>query len=251
MIIYFSGTGNSRYCAQLLSQRLNDDCMDAFSFIRNGIASEFTSQRPWVFVTPTYAWQIPRVFQAFLQSGTFFGSNDAYFVMTCGEDIGSAAARNRSICAEKGLHYRGTAAVVMPENYIAIFRVPEPAEAQAIRAAALPGLEDIARRIRDGQTLTPPKPKALDSLKSGLVNHLFYRFIVKDKRFTVSSTCISCGKCQASCSLDNIRMHDGRPVWQGRCTHCMACICGCPTKAIEYGRVSRGKPRYQCPQYQD
>ena len=25
---------------------------------------------------------------------------------------------------------------------------------------------------------------------------------------------------------------------------------GCPVSAIEYGRKSRGKPRYQCPEYQ-
>ena len=30
----------------------------------------------------------------------------------------------------------------------------------------------------------------------------------------------------------------------------MACICGCPVSAIEYGRKSQGKPRYQCPEYQ-
>ena len=28
------------------------------------------------------------------------------------------------------------------------------------------------------------------------------------------------------------------------CTHCMACICYCPTSAIEYGKKSLGKPRY-------
>ena len=47
--------------------------------------------------------------------------------------------------------------------------------------------------------------------------------------------------------MNGIGMKDGRPVWNGRCTHCMACICGCPVSAIEYGRASRGKARYQCP----
>lgn len=28
------------------------------------------------------------------------------------------------------------------------------------------------------------------------------------------------------------------------------CICGCPTAAIEYGKASKGKPRYQCPEYE-
>ena len=30
------------------------------------------------------------------------------------------------------------------------------------------------------------------------------------------------------------------------CTHCMACICRCPTEAIEYGKHSQGLPWYIC-----
>ena len=63
--------------------------------------------------------------------------------------------------------------------------------------------------------------------------------------------CVGCGKCAAVCVENNIRLRDGRPVWGDRCTHCMACICGCPAGAIEYGRASRGKPRYQCPEYRE
>ena len=37
---------------------------------------------------------------------------------------------------------------------------------------------------------------------------------------------------------------NGKPAWSKKCTHCMACICYCPTKAIEYGKKSVGKPRY-------
>ena len=33
-----------------------------------------------------------------------------------------------------------------------------------------------------------------------------------------------------------------------QCTHCMACICRCPSEAIEYGKHSIGKPRYVCPE---
>lgn len=37
---------------------------------------------------------------------------------------------------------------------------------------------------------------------------------------------------------------EGGPVWGKRCTHCMACICGCPAEAIEYGKRTVGKRRY-------
>ena len=248
MIIYFSGTGNSRYCARLLGELLQDPCLDAAPLIRAGTAARLTSEKPWVFVSPTYAWQIPRVFRDLIRSGSFSGNQDAYFVMTCGSDIGNAAAWNRALCAEKGFRNRGTVPVVMPENYIAMFNAPEEAEARDIIAGARPVLERAAAGIREGADLPPAGAGAVDRLKSGVVNVLFYRFHVTAKPFSVSDTCVSCGKCEEACPLGNIRMRDGKPVWGTRCTHCMACICGCPAEAIEYGRISRGKPRYQCPE---
>jgi len=49
------------------------------------------------------------------------------------------------------------------------------------------------------------------------------------------------------CPLNNIHLKENKPVWDKECTHCMACICKCPTEAIEYGKNSVGKVRYQCP----
>ena len=247
MIVYFSGTGNSRYCAGLLADRLGDTCVDAFGYIRAGAAAELASDRPWVFVTPTYAWRLPRVFADFLRSGRFSGSREAYFVMTCGEDIGSAPEKNRALCAALGLNCRGTLPVIMPENYIAMFTAPDQETSERIIADAAPTLERAAECIRAGQDFPVSGPGVLDRLKSGIVNWGFYRFNVRAKPFSVSDACIRCGKCEAVCPLGNIRLVDGKPVWGNRCTHCMACICGCPTAAIEYGKVSRGKPRYQCP----
>ena len=59
-----------------------------------------------------------------------------------------------------------------------------------------------------------------------------------------SEACIGCGKCVELCPLSNIYLENGKPVWGKNCTHCMACICYCPKEAIEYGRKSKGKPRY-------
>lgn len=249
MIVYFTGTGNSRYCAKQIAAQLNDACQDSFHFIRDGIAAELSSSAPWVFVAPTYGWQLPRIFSDFIRSGRFSGSRDAYFVMTCGSDIGKAAQGNEKLCQQKGFHYRGTLPIMMPENYIALFSAPGPEEAKEIIAAAGPSLAKGIALIRAGKDFPPVKTCLLDTLKSGPINQLFYRFYIKAKPFTASDACISCGVCQTACPLGNIHMQAGRPIWGNRCTHCMACICGCPKQAIEYGRSSRGKLRYQCPDW--
>lgn len=55
-----------------------------------------------------------------------------------------------------GLTYRGVLPVVMPENYIALFRAPGPEEARAIVAAAVPGLEEGAECIRGASPSARP-----------------------------------------------------------------------------------------------
>ena len=124
MIFYSSGTGNSRYCAKRLAHRLGDEAVDAFPFLRDDRFPALTSRSPWVFVSPTYGWQLPRIFEALLRGGRFSGSRDAYFVMTCGAEIGDPIPRLEALCRDMGLTYRGVLPVVMPENYIALFRAP-------------------------------------------------------------------------------------------------------------------------------
>ena len=102
MIVYFTGTGNSRYCAQMLADKLDDEIVDAFHFIRNGIPAELISGRPRIFVAPTYGWQLPRIFVDFIRSGSFLGSKDAYFVMTCGDNIGYAEKTLRRSAKKSG-----------------------------------------------------------------------------------------------------------------------------------------------------
>ncbi len=251
MVVYYSGTGNSRYCAQLLAKRLDDELLDAFHDMKHQIGADLVSGKPWVFVCPTYAWRIPRIFQKFIQSGSFSGSCDAYFVMTCGSETGNAGAYLQELCGEVGLNYRGVLEVVMPENYIAMFPVPGEAESARIIAAAEPVLERGARAIAAGENLLDGKVTLADRIKSTLVNPIFYSVLVKDKKFYVTDSCVSCGRCVESCVMNNITIEDGKLQWHGNCTHCMACICSCPKEAIEYGKASLGKPRYQCKNWKD
>ncbi len=247
MVVYFSGTGNSRYCAEAFSEALGDTMLNAFDGIRNKESAALHSERPWVFCAPTYAWRLPRVFSDYIRRTSFDGCRDAYFVMTCGDDIGDVEKRLTRLCKAKGLRYRGVLEVVMPENYVAMFKVPKPATAQKIIAKAEESLQKGIDCVRTGSDFPTYKANFEQRVKTNIVNPVFYAFCVKAKPFFVTDACIGCGKCEQVCVTGNIRIQDGKPVWGKDCTHCMACICRCPKEAVEYGNKSQGKPRYVCP----
>lgn len=244
LVIYFSGTGNSRYAAEAVAGCLKDTLLSANDCIKESRAADCASDSPFVFVSPTYAWRIPRVFSAFIESGTFSGNKKAYFIMSCGDDIGKAGIYLEKLCAEKGFDFMGVSAVVMPENYVALFDVTEESEAKTLFALADEKLRRLAELIAAGQPFPAKKLSFMADIKSRVINPIFYSLFVHASGFRVTEKCIGCGQCEKLCPLNNIKLTDGKPAYGERCTHCMACICGCPASAIDYKRRTVGKPRY-------
>ncbi len=251
MVVYFSGTGNSRYCAQALAAKLDDRLINSAEYIKNEFAADLSSDKPWVFVSPVYGWRIPHIFADFIRSGNFSGNKNAYFVITCGSDIGSAANYLQPLCSEKGLSLRGALEVVMPENYLAMFPVPDEVRSKELIAAARPIIENAASLITEGKPFPKRGHRLFDNAKSKTVNSLFYKLFVKASPFWTTDKCVGCGRCAELCPLNNITLKNGRPIWGDNCTHCMACICRCHAQAVEYGKKSLGKRRYLCPEYKE
>ena len=244
MILYFSGTGNSNYVAKRIADALGDALVNLNDRIKSGDTSPVETGERVIIVTPTYAWRIPRVVRDWLRKTELRGAKQARFVMTCGSEIGNADKYNRELCAEKAISCMGTAQIVMPENYIAMFSAPQADEARQIVAKAEPSIDRAIAAIQRNQPFAPTRNNLYDRFMSGPVNLIFYKFFVNADAFTVSDACISCGQCAKRCPMNNVTLKDGKPVWGRNCTHCMACICYCPVSAIEYGKKSVGQPRY-------
>ena len=125
-----------------------------------------------------------------------------------------------------------------------MFDAPQAEEARKIVKNAEPIIEDTIACIKTEQLFSVPRNNLYDRFMSGPVNPIFYQFFVKATAFQTDDTCIGCGQCVKNCPKNNIALENGKPIWGNQCTHCMACICYCPTEAIEYGKKSIGKPRY-------
>ena len=134
MVLYFTGTGNSRYLARRIAEGLEMPLYDLNACIKAGDTAPVQTGRDVVLVTPTYAWRIPRVVSEWLGKTELTGAERIWFVMDCGSEIGNAAKYNRQLAAQKQLQYMGTAQIIMPENYIARACASESAGAAQGRA---------------------------------------------------------------------------------------------------------------------
>ena len=107
MVLYFTGTGNSRYLARRIAEGLEMPLYDLNACIKVGDTAPVQTGRDVVLVTPTYAWRIPRVVSEWLGKTALTGAERIWFVMDCGSEIGNAAKYNWQLAAQKHLQLWG------------------------------------------------------------------------------------------------------------------------------------------------
>ena len=249
MIFYFTGTGSSRYIAQRIAHTVKDEIVSINDIIKNGEIGDISGTEDLIFVTPTYAWRIPKLAEEWIEKTSFTNAKRAWFIMACGGEIGNAAKYIKRLCGKKGLEYMGVYPVVMPENYTALFYVPDKKESAEIIKKAAPEIDRAAQYLLNSEPFPPVRNNLYDKFMSGPVNPIFYTFMVSADKFYSTDKCVSCNKCVTVCPLNNIKLVNSRPEWGKNCTHCMACIAYCPAKAIEYGKKSAKRNRYTCPEF--
>ena len=81
MILYFSGTGNSKYVAKRIADALGDEIVNLNARIKASDTSPVETDERLIIVTPTYAWRIPRIVRDWLRNTELRGAKQAWFVM--------------------------------------------------------------------------------------------------------------------------------------------------------------------------
>lgn len=248
MILYFSGTGNTRYAAETLGRLLAEPV----------IAMDVASASPrlamegnmvvWCF--PTYSWGIPPVVVRYMRSVAFDGDNGAphYMMTTCGDDMGQTDRQWQRIIAARGWDARSAFALVMPNTYVLMkgFNVDSPEVAQRKLGAAPERIAAIAEAIRSGAP-SMLVPGRFAWIKSRIIYPWFCRHCMSAKPFGATAGCTGCGLCSRSCPMNNITMEKGLPHWGADCAMCLRCYHICPRRAVAYGTATEGKGQYRNP----
>lgn len=242
MILYFSGTGNSRYVSKRIGELTGEQVVSINQRLKEKDYSPVQSENPFVFVGPVYAGRLPRVMDEYISKVNFAGTNQAYFIGACAANPWQTVQYVEKLCRQKNFALLGFNSVVMPQGYVAGGGTQPKEVNDKILEAAEPVIVKIGEAVRDKQLL--PKEQPGKAVMSKFLNPVMYSLMISAKAFYAADKCTGCGKCAQRCPLNNITINQGKPVWGTDCTHCMACIAGCPSEAIEYGKKTQGKPRY-------
>lgn len=114
MVMYFSGTGNSRHTANVIAKACGDEIVNIGDRLRSGDTSPLHSEKPWVFVGPVYAGRFPKVMDEHIEKTSFGGSDKAYFIATCAETPWITIEYVRKLAEKKGFDLQGFNSVIMP-----------------------------------------------------------------------------------------------------------------------------------------
>lgn len=242
MIVCFSGTGNSRWVAERLAERLDDQVVMIDRRVYDRDSLEVSGRVVWVF--PIYSWGVPPVVRKVI-SGVR-GEAEHWMVATCGDDAGLADRMWRRDLERVGGTTRGVWTVQMPNTYVTMkgFDVDPVDVAEAKVAAAGPRVEEIAGKMLNGEVVTDVVRGSFAWIKTRIIYPWFVRHAMSPRGFGSSDACTGCGKCARSCPLSNIVLKERRPSWGTVCAFCLECYHVCPTHAVTYGSSTRSKGQY-------
>lgn len=246
MILYFSGTGNSRWVAERLSEETGETLASIVDLMKQktAITEELLKVESLGIVFPIHSWYAPRILVDFLQQVHLPHHTYRYAVCTCGDDAGKGVQR-----LSKHFPLDAAWSVTMPNTYIPMFDLDNDALCYKKIKEAHSRISAIAKGVLNRKRVWEVHEGKAAWLKTYIVNPLFNHFVISPKGFRSDEGCTSCGACVSACPVNNIRLQEERPIWDRECIHCMACIHICPHEVIQYKNTTRQKGRYHLKKY--
>ena len=242
-IYWFSGTGNSLYVAKKLAEAIKDSELVPIS---GGIPAEAVGgeNSKIGFVFPSYYGELPRIVRGFAEKLDILPGTDIFTIVTMGAFGQGSVKAMDELLVKRGLSLRYGVGVRINGNYIlnydpAIFGAKSDSRINSKLNKADRRIQRIAEDISSGKRQIKTNPITAKTLYKDIAS--------LDSGFKTDERCTGCGLCEKVCPVGNIKLADGKPVWQHHCEHCVACISWCTMSAINYRDATEKRMRYRNP----
>ena len=233
--IYFSGTGNSRYAAELFCKECGYG-ETVFSIEDKNVCEEVRKAEEIVFSYPVQYSAVPKFVCDFINENSGIWNGKKVFVIaTMGLFSGDGSGILGRLLMKHGAVIVGGLHLKMQDSISDEKALKRPLEKNL---ANIREAEEKIRRAARSYLEGKPTKEGLGILYrlAGFFGQRLY-FGHKTKQYSSKlkinpDKCIGCGLCERLCPLGNIHMSDGPAVPEGRCTMCYRCINRCPKQAI-------------------
>lgn len=254
--LYFSGTGNTKWVAEEISNQLmmRGHDIDMFSIEEIDVVNlieKFKESDIIGFLYPGYGCEMPKIYEEYLeklQTTKLDKNTKAFSITTAAIYIADGALIPQKFCKEIGAEFMWGNVVIMPCNFdtpVPGFRIPSDKRIETIKTKAKEKITKIVKKIEANE-------KSYDggdlfNIATGKIQRYGWKKSMANYEIKINkSKCISCYKCVELCPAKNLSISEkGEPVkTNGNCSVCLRCINSCPTFAIRMFS-SNGKSEYK------
>lgn len=237
LLIYFTGTHNTRYLTNLLKRRLELDCHEVVTLeIKCDTEAIDTSGYDYIGLSyPIYGFNAPLPFNKYLRK-LKFNENQKYFIYKNSGEVwalnNSSSRVPKRIMKRKKCKFVGEYHFVMPYNIH--FRFPDEFIKEALEYDKK--LMEVMLYNIDHNIMYYPKSNIIYDIASiivsiqkigGNINSFFYK--------VDNTKCTRCELCIKNCPHNNIKIKNGNIHFSHHCYMCMDCSFFCPQDAIKIG----------------
>ena len=255
LMIYFSGTGNSKYIAERFSAKMGGICHSIEEDV--DFAALLSAHDTVGVCYPIYGSRVPWIMREFATKHMDGFAGKKLVIFATQLIFSGDGARVFTDLFSKGhAEVIYAAHFVMPNNVNNLFFLRQTSDGRTRRqlARAERQMEEICRDIRNGITRKAGfsgfakffgnmqgKAWQGDSKSAGTCEGSLEHKARQGVK--VSEDCDGCGLCARICPMKNLVCGDGRVEHRNNCTICYRCVNACPKKAITV--FFHAKPKWQ------
>jgi len=251
LTLYFSGTGNSKYVAEMFCRYMNTEshppeCSDCYSIEEDrNFASLMEAAKNIAFCYPVYGSRVPKIMREFALMYREILEGKKVIIFCTQMLFSGDGAR-----AFTDLFPRGFFEVIyaehflMPNNVCNFFLTPLASEAQVRKYLnnAERKMRTVCENIKAG--VVKRRGFNIVSRLLGLPQGLFMPVLERKLQGSVkiNSNCTQCGLCSSICPMKNLTAESGKIAQENNCIACYRCVNKCPEKAITvffHGKVKK------------